>query len=362
MRRAALVRTALLGAALAAAALVGTRAGAAWTVASGFSEPCHERLTAGLYEDYLAGLVPAGLALPEGDAWRRITDALLQSEERVPEDPVERYALTSLLVGVRHPDTGGHGLDDLRSVRRRHLEAEAQADHALRAPGHDGPEGDRQAVEAARAHVRDLAAWAEAALAKPVSEQIVETYVVLDHYGRVPVAVWEPAFLLGQAAHTVQDSFSHTVRSDDLRRIRHVLNYVDAISTNHRESRDGVPHSDAMDRCESNTAIAAAARQATQDWFLAIRDRLSGHDPGAVTAFLDAWLAYEPGCYIPDEGCASRWLPIVRSAPTQPVLGCAAAGAAAGGRGAPGPGALWSLLLGLCGLTAARAIGRHGVQ
>jgi hypothetical protein len=66
--------------------------------------------------------------------------------------------------------------------------------------------------------------------------------VVLDFYNRFQGDVWEPAFRLAEAMHTVQDSFAHTIRSeaDDLKKIATVLNYVDAISTDFNAERDGL--------------------------------------------------------------------------------------------------------------------------
>ena len=298
----------------------------AYSVQTGYSEPCHERITAGVYATWLADLVPADLPVPPGGTWTRLADALLDEHELVDDGPRHRFALLSLIAGVRLPDTGGHAVLDLSRTRIEALAPEEQSRHALRAPADDGPEGDASAVAATRRRIREGVAAALAALRKPPSAQIVSTTMYLDFYGLIEVEAWEPALLLGQAAHTLQDSFAHTIRSDDLRRVRHVMNYVDAVRGRLVEERDGVAHSGYLDRCDGDVApLAAAAHQATAD-LAAAALAVAGGDLSAVEAVLDAWLVLEPGCTPANDVCGSPWLAVARRDPSRPLredlLGC----------------------------------------
>ena len=142
-----------------------------------------------------------------------------------------------------------------------------------------------------------------------------------DFYGLVDIDVWEPAYLVGRALHALQDSFAHTIRSDDLQRIRHVLNYVDAIGGALDEKVDGLPHSDHMDTCEGETEpIARTASLASMALIGAINESLMNRDVRAVQVVLDEWVTYEPGCMAQNNYCDAMWLPLARQAQTGPYL------------------------------------------
>ncbi len=167
-------------------------------------------------------------------------------------------------------------------------------------------------------------------------EQIITVQVSLDFHGRIDLQVYAPMFYVGQAAHAIQDTFSHTLRdgADDYRSIVHVLNYIDAIGTDMTETRGGLAHSNTMDDCnrEDMAVLADHAVLATTELFVAVREQYSGRDPDAVLAVLDTWVTLKPGCTLENDFCDnSERLAVARIDQTEPylkaVFSCSAAGA-----------------------------------
>ena len=157
---------------------------------------------------------------------------------------------------------------------------------------------------------------------------MITVSLYLDFYGLVDVDVWEPAYQMGRGLHALQDSFAHTVRSDDLTKIRHVLNYVDAIEGHLQERRDGLPHSVHMDRCDGDTEpIAMQSHNASVDYVKAINLAIQANGTEPILSVLDKWVSHESGCTIENDYCASIWVSIARMDPTGPYLeeflGCA---------------------------------------
>lgn len=322
--------------------------GWAYTIKGGSKVPCHERITRdAFFADGLLLAAPGGPFEPplDGVSWRDISDELIDREALFGDVPADYAAygkeeavtlfFTSLLVGVRGPDTEGHSITNVNSLRRIHADRdpEGQYAHALRAPDDDEAAGDEAAIAGTRAEITRLVQLA----IDPDNQKIVTKRYYLDFYGLVDLEVWAPAYYLGRAAHAVEDSFAHTIRTSDLRKIRHVLNFVDAITGTLDVHRDGLAHSGEMDHCDAETqAIVAGAIAATSELFLAAA--MEPETPGALEAFLDAWITYEPGLD-PDTYCASKAdpEPTACKSPTTPILSCATTG--------DSPGAAWWLLL-----------------
>ncbi|MBI2377728.1 MAG: hypothetical protein HYV07_27245 [Deltaproteobacteria bacterium] len=107
---------------------------------------------------------------------------------------------------------------------------------------------------------------------------------------------------LGQALHTLQDSFTHTYRTRDHRRITVVLNWVEIVSGSLRESRDGPPHASELDHCKPGDDFLdsrrAAATVASGELIeAALAPGLSLDERKArVDAVLDRHVTFEPGC------------------------------------------------------------------
>jgi hypothetical protein len=297
----------------------------AYTVQSGFTGGCHEDIIMRLSGPFLDDPIVDEISLPVGDTWRKLARPLPELANRELSER-QLFVLFSLVVGVRAPDTGGHSVSDLSSARAIAADPrpEGQYLHALRGREDDEPDGSLNAVEGTRASIRASLAAASAALERPIDEQNTSAPYTLDFYGLFSVPVWEPAYMLGEAAHTLQDSFSHSIRSDafELRKITHVLNYIDAISTRFAESRDGIAHSRYLDGCvEGDVAeLLRAADQATADLFDAFLAMQQG-ETAALDEVFDAWLTLQEGCTWDNDFCDNaRWLEAARRDPTGTYL------------------------------------------
>jgi hypothetical protein len=310
---------------LVAAVLVTTTSSTvhAYEVETPLSDPCHERAT--LTAAIEAGVDQAAfenIALPRDDTWAEL-QPLWRIHVPGPLEPEQAFVLHSMYVGVRAPDTGGESVTNPRNARIWHR-SEGANPHCTRKPHDDGVVDDR-VVERCREVVRaQLDAMAET-LGRPASEQIHKVPFTIDFYGEIDVDVWLPAYHLGRALHSVQDSFSHSIRSDNLQRIWHVLNFDDALTRDYVEERDGLRHSGAMDRCDGTTdPIYDTAIEASADVVAAcLADGTSLQHPGTgvVTTLLERWMRYEPGCNHGSGYCDSPWLELARTEPTAPVLG-----------------------------------------
>ncbi len=306
-----------------------------YSLHSGLTEGCHERITRSAFLNALPSFGPdPTVPMPQSDLWREFSQGVirvnrLKDDFSQLEDPAFQLMFISVIIGVRSPDTEGHAITNLTRLRQIHADPDAsgQYAHALRGPGDDGVAGDFAAVEGTRRTIVDLVIQSFDSRLKPPEEQIITVPLYFDFYGLVDIEVWEPAYLIGRALHALQDSFAHTIRSDDLTRILHVLNYVDAIEGHLTERTDGLPHSDFMDTCEGETApIAMTASQASVSLVIGINKALELSSPEPVRLVLDEWLLYEPGCTVDNDYCDSGWVALARRDQTGPyletVLGC----------------------------------------
>lgn len=340
----------------------------AYNVQTGLTEGCHERITAKAFLAFLDSPAWAEVVVPERDIWRKLARPLNRwlldgglIQEDLPEPQL--FVLFSLIVGVRAPDTNGRSTSDLATQRSIHASPrpEAQYLHALRAPQDDEPDGSRSAVVGTRASIRRSFSDAAAAWREPSEEQVSTAPVTLDFYDSFPVEVWQPGFLLGEAAHSLQDSFSHTLRSDALgfTKIGHVLNYVDAIYKTFDESRDGIAHSRHLDECDSADlgALREAGDLATEDLLGAFIETHAG-DASALDDLLDRWVTLQEGCTFENDFCGNpSGLAAARTDPTNPIfpawMSCSARVEA--------DASTWASVACMCFLLAVAArLARHG--
>lgn len=345
----------------------------AFQIGTPASEPCHERILLGALdvlpppwsaaddadlEPLLARLTQRArdAGLPGDDASRAfVADLTRRYGLGHIEDPYRRAVVAALVLGVRGPDTGGFAIVKLNELRVRHIDDGRQGDHALRRSTDDGPEGVRAAVANGRAAVErriDAATdrWRR-------GEGFARERWSFALYGDVAVRALGPAVRLGEAAHAVQDAYTHTLRDDELRVVT-VLNFVDAVLDRDRESRDGLPHSDRLDRCDPGDDFDRlridAARAATAAVLAAADEGLSEDPSAADTALgaaLDSVFALRPGCSADNGYCGSAWLKPALSEQTEPISIWVCS--ASPGRGAGDAPAL------LAGLLLLGALGRR---
>ncbi|MGK0358143.1 MAG: basic membrane lipoprotein Med (substrate-binding protein (PBP1-ABC) superfamily) [Bradymonadia bacterium] len=323
----------------------------AYTIETGFSEGCHEGITAVAYALASPELPHDQVPVP-GGVWRRISKALIARAGLDIAGEREEFFFFSIFAGVRSPDTDGHSTLNLASIRAIHASPEGQYLHCLRAPGDDGVEGDAQAVRGCRAAILESMLSAREFLRLPTAEQIIEVNLTLDFYGTIQVDVWAPAYFLARALHTLQDSFTHSIRSPDLRQMWHVMNYAEAVGGSLSESRDGLAHSSTMDACDDTTEVLVlGAIEASADLLRAANRTLLGEDDAQLTAVLVKWINYEPGCSKANAYCDSVWVPLARKGATGPILE-----EALGCQQGPGSGGLAFGLLLLLGLSRRRLL------
>jgi len=331
MTRAATQRILALLLAFAAAAIP---AGAsAFTVRALDRPACHEEMT----RDGFLALVAAGfdaevaVPVPASHRWKEIAAYLGDDLHAGAEGEAERFMLYSLMLGARYPDLRGASATDIQSLREIHRDPDRQDTHFMRAVDDDYAAGNVAAIARGEAYIRARVDRAASYLAQPADQQIVERSVYVELYGEVSTPVWAPAYYFGMALHTVEDSFSHTVRSDDLTRICHVGNYMEAVTDDYDLERDGLRHSWAMDRCQEEAAeLAAAARPAFEDFVAVFATSGEAGWPGAgLDEFFAAWMTLEPGCDDANDYCDSKWAELARTDPSLPLwdsmFGCGAA-------------------------------------
>ena len=302
--------------------------GAAYTVTSGFADPCHEDLTIDAFSSYAINVPPADISPTDDPVYQAFARNVRDSGMGVA-DKTQELILISMLIGVRSPDTDGHGLLDLETTRRVHAAETGQYIHALREADDDGPQGDRAAIDGMKTQIRTSIKAGLDYGARPQGEQFIDVPIYVEHYGVLDVEVWAPAYFFGRALHTVQDSFSHSIRSDDFRQILHVMNYVEAIRNDIDEERDGIPHSESMDSCDEDTApVYDAAGRATVELMRVMTDATnSGQDvDAALDAYFETWMVYRPGCTTANNYCDSEWVDVAKKDSTGPylsgLLGC----------------------------------------
>lgn len=313
----------------------------AFEIDSALSAPCHELLTLGALDvldppagtdddlpldGLLADLVEAAerQGVPEDARTAAFVRDVATSYGFEEVSPAARWVLASFINGVRLPDTRGLPLTRLRDIRELHLIGSEQPRHTLRRPEDDGPEAERALLDAARAIVR---AEVEAAR-KDVREgggEDVATWS-LSFYGDFDVHVFAPAWRLGRALHTVQDSYSHTFR-DESGAVVSVHNFVDPVhhSDDYRTAVDGFPHSDRLDQCDlddpSDAARFAAAREASVrvlDAAWRVLPRAEA-DFSELDVVLEEIYAYRPGCRLANDYCDNPSVEVAREGVSGPL-------------------------------------------
>lgn len=314
----------------------------AYLIGTNVTPDCHERMTIDAWLEVVAELDSSEIVRSDDDVARDVTAYVVQRYGLEHLSEREQYMAMSLFVGVRDLDTGGGSALNVVDLRLAHGSTDGQHTHCTRNHDDDHGAGDRVAVDGCRTEIGHSAARSIRASREAPSRQLLRVPFVLDFYGSVDLEVWGPAFLLGRALHGLQDSFSHTLRSDDYRRIVHVMNYTDAIDPveDYDEARDGLRHSVAMDYCdEENVAIVEAAQRASTELIEAVARGWAVGDDTAARPVLDSWVSYEPGCSHPDY-CDSPWIEYASSDVTMPLVECGLATGAGGRRHA------WWLALG----------------
>ena len=376
----ATTRTALACAGLLA---LGPSPAAAYSIASGFSQSCHERLSLAAMAVVIEGQALGAVVLPVDDLWRKVAaelaPAVLESAGQSAAASLtdaQRFLLYSVAVGVRSPDTGGHSVSNLDQLRRAQIDPDPSSQHlhCLRAEDENGLPGDLAVLDDSERLIREQVQEAAAVARSSLDLRNIRVPFYLDYYGQLEVEVDRATYLVGRAMHTLQDCHAHTLRSADARTIHTVLNYLEAVAGELSEARDGMAHSDTLDDCrrsELAPVVNRAARTSAAFARAAVAMIRKG-DPGLLERGFDGcagdavdvdsceWLHYQPGCdpdrpemggccTVNNNYCDSPLLDVAREKLTRPylaeVLSCSSA---PGARPSPGwlPILLAALLVG----------------
>lgn len=314
-----------------------TRSAEAYTYQSSISEGCHERL--------------ASSALASVRAVVDTAPALPLSEEQAPiardlpfDAPGELRDLggITLLFAVRDVDLKGNAPTDAAELALMHGDPELQEEHCLRRPDDDEPDGSRAAIERCVAYMRSELHAALDALdteGRPDPSLRAPIQVHLAIRGKVTLRL--PRFYLhmGHALHTVQDSFTHTLRSDDGLRVQVALNWVEDVHHRHDEQRDGPAHSNALDDCDARDPVRRLRRElavdASTELLLAALDPSLDREEKelALDAVLARYVSFEDaGCSFDDDWCDAPELRIEQDC----FCGVPGAPSRAGGAGRAG--------------------------
>lgn len=289
-----------------AAAIATTGRADAFTIESVASEGCHERITSEALRRVRADVDAAPPIEPTEDE-----QALIQDLQFGPDDDMMDVGAVSLLLGVRDNDLRGRGSDDLTSLAQVHGDPDNQDQHCLRAENQDEPGGTEAAVTACRAYIQQRVSLALDGLASDGHVLSgVRTELALHLAARGDVDARLPVFYvrMGQALHALEDSFAHSYRTEDAKRITVSLNWLELIAETLDERRDGPPHSGDLDACDDADELRMLRRETATDAAEALLRAVLG--PGsrneklaAATAVLDEYLAYEPGCTFDNTWC-----------------------------------------------------------
>lgn len=264
----------------------------AYSTRSVVSDACHERIT----QRALRRARAANPTLAELPARARDDRALLEVLPFELHEGLNELGAATLVLGNRHVDLQDNEPDDLDQLAVVHGDPANQAEHCLRRPDQNGEAGALEAIQQCREFI---AGQVEAALqgldddGTINGEDRVKVDVYLDIRGQAELALPRFYFHMGQALHALQDSFSHTYRSDDHHRVVTVLNYVELVEGDLEESTDGPPHSSPMDSCAQLDSYREerfeTAVQASADLLLAALSQ-HGASEDRVTPVLDEYL------------------------------------------------------------------------
>jgi hypothetical protein len=312
---------------LALGTLCAASSAQAYTVQSEATKGCHERVTREAWQATQSALPETTGALPSsGDDAALIADLNFD----VPKSQ-RSIGVVTLLLGVRDNDVKQHGPNDLESLSPIASDPKLQAEHCLRAPDQDEPNGSRDAVAACREYIRNQLLAALDGLdeaGRPDARNREKLSVALAIRGTIDVSV--PKFFLhaGRALHALEDSFTHTFRDPkDPRKIRVVVNFVEYSEGKLDESRDGPAHASELDQCddadelrtERHQLAVAAGAQALSALLDPKLDRAAKER--AIDQTLDDYVSYDTQARC---NADNHWCDAPELVYGSPALGCSA--------------------------------------
>jgi len=294
----------------------------AFTVASAFSDGCHEEITEAALRDARSKFTTAAPISADESERALIADLPFS----VPDD-MRDLAAASLLVGVRDNDLKGHAPTDVDDNAIITADPTTQDEHCLRDSDDDEPAGSAATFARCGAYIEARAAEAISALADPSARDPIGVFLSI----RGDVTASLPAFWvrIGRALHALQDSFSHAYRTSDGMQPTVALNWVDLVDKRYQVWRDGPAHSMDLDQCNAGDALRTRNKQLAAEASSALLAAVL--DPGlsdsqksdAVHAVVATYLTLSPGCTFQNDWCHAPETKYTRV----DVCGCSTPGA-----------------------------------
>jgi hypothetical protein len=316
------------------------------------TDPCHEDVSAAALRQIRIDLPNVVPIAPSADEKAMVED--LQFDVR---SDMRDAAGATLLAAVRDNDLKGRSPLDIEQLGAIHGAPNWQAEHCLRGPDHDEPDGSERALVACRQFIKNSVLDALNGLDADgnVDPAIrLELAINLSIRGAVSMALPRFYVSMGRALHTLQDGFTHTWRTSDRLRVTVVLNWIDETENRLVESRDGPPHAAELDRCDDPDEIRRLNRElatrASIELFRAALEPTHSREQKeqAIDEVLERYLTHEPGC-----SAANRWCDAPERAYADAEQGCLCR--AAGSRGKGSPAVLLTLLV--LGAAVSRRVG-----
>lgn len=297
----------------------------AFKILSALTEGCHEKMTLGMFGqlspggfrgDDLPSLAPLLTRLkaraetdgiPQDEASRGLRREIANRYGWGAMSEAELYIFSSILAGVRSPDTNGHSIVDFSQIRGSHIRDDDQNAHFLRRKDDDGHTGDLNVINATKTRLLGQTASVLAGWAGTASLNRTERWTFA-FYGESDVTVFSPAFDLGLIVHALQDSYAHALRDETDMKIIAVENYIDLVLAKYEEVRDGPGHSERLDQCNEHDTFDAG-RIETARALEAIDAQLAAgtQDTTATATVFDDIFSYRAGCTFANRYCDSLW-------------------------------------------------------
>ncbi len=251
----------------------------------------------------------------EGPSTRQ--DRGVMNELPFSGERTEHMSYSSVITALanRNVDLRGHSPNDISTIALIHANANEQILHCIRLPQDDGVEGTVSALERCKKSIRDNVHRAAEGLSQKGRVDLTrreKVHVWLEFSHRIEIDV--PTFYLhlGRALHTLQDGFTHMVRTEDHHKVVSALNYIDTQETEHVPERDGHGHINAMDDCTKpgfRKTRAAFARRASAQLIRIAADTDESRRNRKLDDLFARYFAYKPGCDIDTETlCNAREL------------------------------------------------------
>ena len=303
----------------------------AYTVSSLVTPACHERMTSEALRTVRRDVPAAAPMIRDSNE-----QALINDLQFTPDSDMIDLGGATLLIGARDNDLKGRSSADVTYLSMVHGDPNNQDEHCLRNAGQDEPGGTASAVEACRAFIRGRVAEAIEGLdasGVPDTTRRTTLPVYLALRGRVNASLPTYYVRMGQALHAVEDSFTHTYRTDpDGLKITVALNWIDEAAGTLVESRDGPIHVSELDACDDADPLRTTRRLLAIEASVALlRETL---DPAktkdqkmaATDSILDWYISYSPGCTFDNGWCNAAERQYKNVSPTG--LSCSSTGGA----------------------------------